>query len=145
MKYRKLRIAWSPLCGILCLLLIALWVRSYWRADCVQAVHAGRTISLDTNTGVAFFCVQGSVPPLPTPKWQHFSTESGVGPIFHRNFWLPWSARVKGIQSPMWMPTIFVAALAGAPWLKRRFSLRTLLIGMTIVAVALGLIFALSR
>ena len=29
MKYRKLRIAWSIGCGMLCLLLIVLWVRSY--------------------------------------------------------------------------------------------------------------------
>ena len=33
MKYPKLRIAWSVGCGILCLLLIVLWVRSYWWAD----------------------------------------------------------------------------------------------------------------
>jgi hypothetical protein len=33
MKYRKLRIAWSVGCGIVCLLLIALWVRSYWWSD----------------------------------------------------------------------------------------------------------------
>jgi hypothetical protein len=29
MKYRKLRIAWSGVYGVLCLLLIGLWVRSY--------------------------------------------------------------------------------------------------------------------
>ena len=28
MKYRKLRIAFSAVCGIVCLLLIALWVRN---------------------------------------------------------------------------------------------------------------------
>jgi hypothetical protein len=33
MKFRKLRIAWSVACGILCLLLIVLWVRSYWSSD----------------------------------------------------------------------------------------------------------------
>jgi hypothetical protein len=27
MKFRKLRIAFSAVCGVLCLLLIALWVR----------------------------------------------------------------------------------------------------------------------
>src|SRR5262245_26932319 len=29
MKFRKLRIAWSIFCGIACVLLIVLWVRSY--------------------------------------------------------------------------------------------------------------------
>ena len=31
MRFRKLRIAWSVICSIACVLLIALWVRSYWR------------------------------------------------------------------------------------------------------------------
>src|SRR6266480_4470373 len=33
MIIRKLRVAWSVFCGIACVLLIALWVRSYSRAD----------------------------------------------------------------------------------------------------------------
>lgn len=33
MKFRKLRIAFSLACAITFALLIALWVRSYWRAD----------------------------------------------------------------------------------------------------------------
>src|SRR4051794_7311826 len=33
MKYRKLRIAWSVTWGIAAVLLIALWVRSYWIVD----------------------------------------------------------------------------------------------------------------
>lgn len=36
MKYRKLRVTWSAVCGIICLLLIALWVRSYWWFDHLQ-------------------------------------------------------------------------------------------------------------
>src|SRR4051812_42896523 len=31
MRFRKLRIAWSVLCGLACVLLIAVWVRSYGR------------------------------------------------------------------------------------------------------------------
>ena len=33
MKYRKLRIAFSATCGIACVLLVVLWVRSYWWVD----------------------------------------------------------------------------------------------------------------
>ena len=33
MRFRKLRIAWSVLCGIACVLLIVLWVRSYATGD----------------------------------------------------------------------------------------------------------------
>src|SRR6188474_3195978 len=33
MRFRKLRIAFSAVCGLACVLLAALWVRSYWRED----------------------------------------------------------------------------------------------------------------
>ena len=33
MRYRKLRIAWSVAWGLLAVILIALWVRSYWWMD----------------------------------------------------------------------------------------------------------------
>ena len=33
MRFRKLRIAWSVVWGLACVLLIALWVRSYWYWD----------------------------------------------------------------------------------------------------------------
>ena len=33
MRFRKLRIAWSVACGIACVLLIVLWVRSHWLWD----------------------------------------------------------------------------------------------------------------
>ena len=33
MRFRKLRIAWSVVWGIACVLLIVLWVRSYWSVD----------------------------------------------------------------------------------------------------------------
>jgi hypothetical protein len=33
MKHRKLRIAWSVAWGVIAVLLVALWVRSYWRCD----------------------------------------------------------------------------------------------------------------
>src|SRR4051794_33980026 len=35
MKYRKLRIAWSVVWGLAAVLLIVLWVRSYWWQDTV--------------------------------------------------------------------------------------------------------------
>src|SRR3954454_24663816 len=33
MRFRKLRIAWSVGCAVACVLLIVLWVRSYWRVE----------------------------------------------------------------------------------------------------------------
>jgi hypothetical protein len=52
------------------------------------------------------------------------------------------------VRKPKWthlyIPHWFIIAVAGLlaalPWLRWRFSLRTLLIGMTVVAVVLGLV-----
>jgi len=48
---------------------------------------------------------------------------------------------------PYWFPTLLaaVAAVATAPWLRWQFSLRTLLIATTLVAVVLGVIVWMSR
>src|SRR3954471_1179816 len=59
MTYRKLRIAFSVTCGLACVLLVVLWVRSYWSSDklylrmsttrnvVIQSVNGG--VSLDTR------------------------------------------------------------------------------------------------
>jgi hypothetical protein len=41
MRFRKLRIAWSTTCVIACVLLLVLWVRSYWR---VYVLHSPNSI-----------------------------------------------------------------------------------------------------
>jgi hypothetical protein len=40
MKYRKLRIAWSVAWGVVAVLLVVLWVRSYWVCD--NPVRSGK-------------------------------------------------------------------------------------------------------
>jgi hypothetical protein len=52
MRYRKLRIAWSVACAIACLLLMALWVRSYAVLDFVHR-HNAHLI----QTAIGFFSV----------------------------------------------------------------------------------------
>src|SRR5215212_4412439 len=53
MRFRKLRIAWSVMCAIACLLLIVLWVRSCWRMD-VGGSEGGGFVSI---RGTAFCCI----------------------------------------------------------------------------------------
>jgi hypothetical protein len=48
---------------------------------------------------------------------------------------------------PHWSPVLLFGAIASCPWLpwfKWRFSVRTLLIATTLVAVGLGMVVALS-
>src|SRR6478609_5343646 len=52
-RFRNLRIAWSIMCGILCVLLIVLCVRSYWWTD-LLAYRKGQTyVSVATGRGIA--------------------------------------------------------------------------------------------
>src|SRR4051794_19852377 len=43
MRFRKLRIAWSVFWGLACVLLVVLWVRSYWWEDEATFVCSSRT------------------------------------------------------------------------------------------------------
>jgi hypothetical protein len=56
-------------------------------------------------------------------------------------------APVTALITPHWHPALLCAALAVIPWISRswRFSLRTLLIAMTLAAAGLGLIVAFGR
>jgi hypothetical protein len=48
-RFRKLRIAFSAVCGIACVLLIALWVRSYmWRDNDGGSSVLSRTTQVPT-------------------------------------------------------------------------------------------------
>ena len=45
-----------------------------------------------------------------------------------------------GFDVPCWLASLVAAIVAAFPWIRRRFSLRTLLIATTVVAVVLGLV-----
>ena len=62
MRFRKLRIAWSVVCGIACVLLIALWVRSYWWA--MTSVQLTQEITLDTSVSTGKIGVQRITGPV---------------------------------------------------------------------------------
>jgi hypothetical protein len=52
-RFRKLRIAFSAVCGIVCLLLIVLWVRSYSRWDyCVAQLPGPQFCGVGSELGV---------------------------------------------------------------------------------------------
>ena len=52
MRYRKLRIAWSVVWGLASVLLVVLWVRSYWRVDTVRmSATANRVFQVSVAPG----------------------------------------------------------------------------------------------
>jgi hypothetical protein len=148
MRFRKLRIAWSVGCAIACLLLIVLWVRSYWWTDAVYIAHLHNVVSMRGE-----LCIDCGVshPASQTQLSRHY------GPIDSLSIWngdgkvsrdidavgVTWPANWTRIF-PIWLLTGRIAAVSTAPWLRWRFSVRTLLIATTLVAVVLGLIVAMS-
>src|SRR5689334_10280525 len=144
MKYRKLRIAWSVWWGIGCITFVALWVLSYvWQAKgWVTTKHT--SVVLDSLRGE--FAVQlcsteseVQVPPIamklkPIPEWENYHGDDRI--IDFASFGLvlnqPDDFDPRGTYSlvafPHWFLTAFFATLAAVPWLRLRFSLRTLLI-----------------
>jgi hypothetical protein len=150
MKYRKLRIAWSVGCGILCLLLIMLWVRSYlWHHTFSFNYRTTAVDILSMDGELNWFSVEH---PTPLSFGWNLSVHSPDDEV-HRymTFIRPQLQKYTQAGISYWHATMVcaIAAVASsvtAPWRNfKQFSLRTLLTGMTVVAVALGLIFALSR
>jgi len=156
MRFRKLRIAWSVVCGIACALLIVLWVRSYWWKD--FAVSGGiYRVHFESALGKLGVDVSPQAPEYVGSRWGFHSRlleEEYFMPIAH--YGLPDGVKVMGfmweitpesaiIAVPYWFPILLISILAAGPWFRWRFSLRTLLIATTLVAVVLGLILWMSR
>jgi hypothetical protein len=148
MKYRKLRIAFSVGCGIACLLLVVLGMRSRWWRD---VVVTPRIIVYSTEGQLAIAALRRGandrweVNSMSVEQWHMINIDStgaekpGVS--------LSWGGMGGNtlVFFPHWLPFLVSAVCGALPWLRWRFSLRTLLIVMTLVAVALGTIIALSR
>ena len=150
MRFRKLRIAWSVVCGIACVLLIVLWVRSYWWGYSLRVpTTQTRALIVDSMEGNLSFVTLPS--DLINPNADNFNSfrvevsnqqrDNARYPIQVRES--RGAKRSMGLSSGVlisdWFLAIVLASLAAIPWLRWRFSLRTLLIATTLVAVVLGL------
>ena len=135
---RGLRIAWTVVFGILCVLLIVLGVRSYWYRDgmfrystrfvailseCGDIVF--QTFRDSTFKGTTFWDMDTR--PNPTMSTAHLEWLIVKPPFFH-------------LRISYWYPVLTTGIFAAAPWIQwsQRFSLRTLLIATTLIAVVLA-------
>lgn len=142
MRYRKARIAWSAVCGILCLLLIGLWVRSYWQADYLLVrISAKQMLFTSSHWGRTEVSIESwRQPPIPDAGYLGCpANRVRKGPYwFYKSG--PADSRL-GAELPHLSVTMLMAMLAVVPW-TRRFSLRTLLIVITLFAAFLASIVA---
>jgi hypothetical protein len=153
LKY--LRIAVTALSLTACVLLIALWVRSYYRNDVLFGPDFTSGISGlgSVQGGVSFF--KSSRRPLPGEQWRIRSDVIGEdGPD---DQWTLWPEYEIGygfgalkrpaftvLVIPHWFLVLLFAFIAVLPWLPSRFTTRTILIATTVIALLLGLIVCLA-
>jgi hypothetical protein len=160
MRFRKLRIAFSATCLIACVLLIALWVRSYWYRDArIMYLSGSRWIHVVSMLGQSAWAFADSPWGKPTANQSGDNvltraafTEGEPVEAIPDSIRLPlrdtllfhWQSYDDGklLTVPYWLPVFASSAFAIAPWIRwtRRFSLRTLLLATTLVAVVLGVI-----
>jgi hypothetical protein len=122
------------MCLTVFVLLVGLWVRSYWRVvdfnlvesddrPYVVTFHKGRVV-----LGGGVVALGGGVRLLAVERPGAVESNSVIG--YYRPV----------CYVPCWLAVGILGLFASAPWFRFRFSLRTLLIATTLVAVGLGAI-----
>lgn len=142
MRFRKLRIAWSVAWGVACVLLIALWVRSYSQISVVSGPINGKWsfgTGIVPGACVLFVAEIASVWGIDTESSEEWLDHAA--PNWSR-VWGGLRYENKTLCVPCWCPVAVTIGLAAMPWFpwSRRFRLRTLLIALTLVCAVLGLV-----
>jgi hypothetical protein len=156
MKHRKLRMAWSVMWGVVAVLLVAAWVRSYWRCDHAFGYLGPRyNFYANTQRGDFGLAVWNDTQNPGAPRFA-----VGTGPVTHDPVIAPFvrgplaTIGIRWLVStgfvfamPLWWPLMLVFTLLAVSWpsWSRRFSLRALLIATTLAAVGLGLIMTFGH
>ena len=147
MKYRNLRIAWSAVWGLVTVLLLVLWVWSYWRYGMIQCKSSNRAGSwgflvCSVNGRLGGWFEFSSIAPRTWPSWNAGSwslEEAHEGPATLRDL-THFYFNARSFAIPYWFLFLAAGALSFPSAVSQlyRFSLRTLLITTTLIAIVLG-------
>ncbi len=148
MKHRKLRMAWSVAWGIVAVLLVALWVRSLSYSDSASApLPGGRGFiveSVGSRTDIQLYYALRLPWHTQTYSLKEIGTVFSPEPLEGLGFDFYPRETYCGLTLPYWFNVLLTFGVTVCPWIRlewfRRFSVRTLLIATTLVAVGLGLI-----
>lgn len=133
---RRIRIAVSVFFGVLCVTLLGLSARSYRIHEIVSKVDSNGMLTTFGSGQGRLYYIRQHRPEWPVHDWRYGAASSiaiGIGDLWptrlSNHFWM----------FPIWPVAFLSAASAYAPWGSLQFSLRTLLITTTLIAVVLGL------
>src|SRR3954452_19462379 len=123
-----LRICWTTMCEIACVLLVVLWVRSYFWADRIGYQQTWSQDFIESARGrISFNQSYCDTPILGGDFWYIESTRTtpGHGEFAQQFEWWEFNSDIH-VTIPHWLPAVFLAALAALPWIRwlRHFSLR---------------------
>jgi hypothetical protein len=129
---------------IVCLAIIALWVRSYWIVDNLLVVNDNCYLyEFASAKGEIWFSVAAPIDnfDLNRSRWEYEGTNI-------RDTSWPSASNLLGFRLffgaddytmlPHWFVAAVVTTIGAAPWLRWRFSLRTMLIVVAVIAAMLG-------
>ena len=123
-RFRKLRTATSVACAIAWVLLIALWVRSYWRFDLwAGSPSTNRMLTVGSSCGVLGVRVD-NVDKLRTPVPAQLASGFHTLPAYGRDgneskFAAVWNADLIAVRCPHGCLAFLLAAFLFAPWWTR--------------------------
>jgi hypothetical protein len=142
---RLLRIAFSAGCGIACLLLLAWCVRSYASHDGIWGrISRTEGFHLSAHEGRLQF---NTIRNLGIIEWR-FALGERIDTVRSPNYIPRFEYFQSGLGSflaiPIWFLALLLATLAVILAIRPQFSVRTLLIATTLVAVVLGLLIKSS-
>jgi hypothetical protein len=135
-RFRKLRIAWSVACSIAAVLLVSLWISSYRQSETVVR-YSPKSLFRTSSTNGQICCWYERINALSWSggaSWQ-FMEGNTPAPFRPNGF----SSSPPTLTIPYWFALLCVLCAGVVAWPTYRFSLRTLLIATTLVAVVLGL------
>jgi hypothetical protein len=162
MRFRKLRIAWSAWWGLLTVLLIVMWVRSYYRFDVVRVDPIYKAYSVGGQSGsgcLVIDYVDSYTPAFPQTTFRYQTTnmeqlradlQQGDAPLPSR-VWGTFHARLTprygSVTVPYWFLVLAAASCISFPWLPwwSSYSVRALLLATTLAALGLGYVSRLAR
>jgi hypothetical protein len=139
LKYLRIAVTALSLTG--CVLLIALWVISRGRYSGIEGHVGKQSFSLISSLGQLdiYLFTTKAVTSLP---WRFTDSTVAAGEVVmpeHLGFEIYPNKSGLGIFVSYWLLVLMAGMAAAAPWLPRRFSLRTLLIATAVIAVGLGI------
>jgi hypothetical protein len=131
---RYLRISWTVFCGLLCLLFVVLWVRSYYVQDCLRGYPPNSwkynvtEIASQRGRIGGYFC-EGhgarhtmviSMPIDDDNEWYNWlNAEFGFDISENKPLVAP---RGIAFVFPHWLAALFWGAPATLPWIRYRFT-----------------------